>query len=198
MTIILFLRFTRTCQRLKTLVADRFLWAKFDFAGQPMSASEILQRFNYLTEKTHTFQVTGLRSLYPAKKWKNTTITRNLLDRLVAKCPQLVRMSVEEANIDVNAYSLRDFPPRLTSLLLRDCEASSIAGTFLNKIDAHLPDLTELRLEHCSWFETHQLIVLSKLPNLRLLSLRGCRSLMNCVPYGSVATRFGFQKLQVN
>lgn len=94
--------FYRTCLRFNALVADRFLWGKFDFSGQPMSASEILQRFFYLTDKTHTFNVSGLRSLYPSRKWKNTTITRNLLDRLVAKCPQLVRMSVEEANIDVN------------------------------------------------------------------------------------------------
>lgn len=36
----------------------------------------------------------------------------------------------------------------------------------------------------------------SKLPNLKKLNLRGCVSLKECVPYGSIATRFGFRKLE--
>jgi len=38
---------------------------------------------------------------------------------------------------------------------------------------------------------------LSKLPSLRRLSLKGCQALCKFVPYGSMAARFGFQKLEV-
>jgi len=38
---------------------------------------------------------------------------------------------------------------------------------------------------------------LSKLPSLRRLSLKGCQMLCKFVPYGSMAARFGFQKLEV-
>lgn len=64
------------------------------------------------------------------------------------------------------------------------------------RIDEHLQLLEEISLEKCPWFETHDLVVFSKLPHLKRLILRGCASLKGCVPYGSIATRFGFKCLQ--
>lgn len=64
------------------------------------------------------------------------------------------------------------------------------------RIDEHLQLLEEISLEKCPWFETHDLVVFSKLPHLKRLILRGCTSLKGCVPYGSIATRFGFKCLQ--
>lgn len=106
-------RARRTCHRFKVLVGDRFLWSVFDFADQPMTASEIQKRFVYLTEKTHTFRVAGLKFRYPTKMWKNTTLTRTALDRLVAKCPQLLHMSVEAAHIDVEAVGIHEHTDRI-------------------------------------------------------------------------------------
>lgn len=40
-------------------------------------------------------------------------------------------------------------------------------------------------------------MALSKLPSLRRLSLKGCQMLCKFVPYGSMAARFGFHKLEV-
>lgn len=78
------------------------------------------------------------------------------------------------------------------------CEVNfaSPARAFFNRIDIHMKHLQELSLERCTWFETHDLIMFSKLPNLKKLNLRGCASLKECVPYGSIATRFGFRKLE--
>lgn len=73
---------------------------------------------------------------------------------------------------------------------------ASPARAFFNRIDIHMKHLQELSLERCTWFETHDLIMFSKLPNLKKLNLRGCMSLKECVPYGSIATRFGFRKLE--
>lgn len=55
----------------------------------------------------------------------------------------------------------------------------------------------ELVMDNCNWFDTHDLVLFSKLKNLKKLSLRGCESLKECVPYGSISTRFGFKKLEV-
>lgn len=66
------------------------------------------------------------------------------------------------------------------------------------KIDHYLEHLQELSMESCRWFETHDLIVLSKLPHLKRLILRGCSNFKDSVPYGSIAARFGFRKLEVS
>lgn len=40
-------------------------------------------------------------------------------------------------------------------------------------------------------------MALSKVPHLRYLSLKGCANMKDSVPYASIATRFGFKKLEV-
>lgn len=60
----------------------------------------------------------------------------------------------------------------------------------------HMPQLEELRLEYCNFFESNDVMPFSKLQNLKTLSLRGCGKMRNCVPYLSLACRFGFPKLE--
>lgn len=60
-----------------------------------------------------------------------------------------------------------------------------------------MPNLTELRLDFCNFFETNDLTAFSKIPNLKILSLQGCNNMKNCVPYLSLSCRFGFTKLEV-
>lgn len=57
--------------------------------------------------------------------------------------------------------------------------------------------LQDLSVEDNDWFEPYYIMALSKLPSLRRLSLKGCRMMCKFVPYGSMAARFGFQKLEV-
>lgn len=59
-----------------------------------------------------------------------------------------------------------------------------------------MTNLTELRLIFCNFFETNDLTAFSKIPNLKILSLQGCKKLKNCVPYLSLSCRFGFLKLE--
>lgn len=61
----------------------------------------------------------------------------------------------------------------------------------------HMPQLQELRLEYCNFFESNDVMPFSKLQHLETLSLRGCGKMRNCVPYLSLACRFGFPKLKV-
>lgn len=61
----------------------------------------------------------------------------------------------------------------------------------------HMPQLKELRLEYCNFFESNDVMPFSKLQHLDTLSLRGCGKMRNCVPYLSLACRFGFPKLKI-
>lgn len=96
--------------------------------------------------------------------------------------------------------SIIDFPKTLKHLTFSACEANrpSSRPLFFNKMDCHLINLEVLNMEKCRWFETHNLIVFSKLPQLKKLNLNSCIGLKDCVPYGSIATRFGFRKLEVS
>lgn len=96
--------------------------------------------------------------------------------------------------------SITDFPKTLKQLTFSACEANrpTTRPLFFNKMAFHLIHLEELNMEKCRWFETHNLIIFSKLPQLKKLNLSGCISLKDCVPYGSIATRFGFRKLEVS
>lgn len=67
---------------------------------------------------------------------------------------------------------------------------------FFKKIDTHMKELNELSLQNNYWFETHDLVLFSKLPQLRVLNLNGCVSMTHCVPYASIASRYGFKKLE--
>ena len=60
-----------------------------------------------------------------------------------------------------------------------------------------MPNLRELRIEYCNFFESNDVMPFSKLQNLKVLSLRGCSKMKNCVPYLSLACRFGFPVLEV-
>lgn len=60
-----------------------------------------------------------------------------------------------------------------------------------------MPALEEIRIEYCNFFESNDVMPFSKLQFLKTLSLRGCLKMKNCVPYLSLACRFGFTKLEV-
>ena len=70
-------------------------------------------------------------------------------------------------------------------------------GRNFRGIVEHMPHLEELRVEYCNFFEANELMPFSKIKELKTLSLRGCYKLRNCVPYLSLACRFGFNKLEV-
>lgn len=68
---------------------------------------------------------------------------------------------------------------------------------FFHRIDTHMARLEVLCLEESYWFETHDLVLFSKMPELRVLNLNGSNSMTHCVPYASIASRYGFKKLEV-
>lgn len=199
------------------MVCDRRLWTSFDYSELALTVDEILKRFKYVNKDTTKFKVKGLVKFFPHKKWQNNTITEHLLQKLQTLSPYLESLEVYEGFLDFQKvkfihwpfetchtvafnlqFSITEFPNSIKKLVFCGCEVNfaSPARAFFNRIDIHMKHLQELSLERCTWFETHDLIMFSKLPNLKKLNLRGCVSLKECVPYGSIATRFGFRKLE--
>ncbi|XP_055676852.1 uncharacterized protein LOC129786074 [Lutzomyia longipalpis] len=187
-----------TCTRFKDLTKDKQLWQVFDFDAIPLSGIEILRRMRYINCETRVFRIRGLQGTYPASNWRNATITELMLTMLTDMCPKLEEFSLTHGFLNTSKINILKFPKTLKTVTFRSCSVSfpPRQHPFFSKIDQHLEQLQKLALEFCDWFETHDLILFSKIPNLQDLSLRGCGSLKDCVPYGSLASRFGFKKLE--
>lgn len=98
-------------------------------------------------------------------------------------------------------FSIAKFPANLRSLSFTNCimpktRNRRMVRTFTGIVE-HMPQLEELRLEYCNFFESNDVMPFSKLQHLKKLSLRGCTKMKNCVPYLSLACRFGFPKLEM-
>ncbi|XP_053683235.1 uncharacterized protein LOC128733577 [Sabethes cyaneus] len=193
---------SESCVRLNSLIEDKKLWATADFSKSQLSGQELLRKIKHLQGETRSLKIRGLTGLYPLDKWKTPTVTANLLAQINKRCPQLEHFEIIEGYMDTNNMAIISFPPSIKTLVFRKCEAdrsmaSEIRMGFLSKIDRTLQKLEELTIEYCSWFDTHDFMVLSKVPHLRYLSLKGCANMKDSVPYASIATRFGFKKLEI-
>ncbi|XP_058832426.1 uncharacterized protein LOC131690563 [Topomyia yanbarensis] len=190
------------CLRLNNFIKDKKLWTKADFSESQLGVQELLRKIKHLQVETRSLKIRGLTSLYPLDKWKTPTLTANLLAQINKRCPQLEHFEITEGYMDTNNMAIISFPPSIQTLVFRKCEAdrsmaSEIRMGFLSKIDRTLQKLEELTIEYCSWFDTHDFMALSKVPHLRYLSLKGCANMKDSVPYASIATRFGFKKLEI-
>ncbi|XP_062560783.1 uncharacterized protein LOC134225042 isoform X2 [Armigeres subalbatus] len=190
------------CLRLNNLVQDKKLWISADFSSSRSGTQELQRKIKHLQAETRSLKIRGTAGLYPLDKWKTPTLTANLLMWINKYCPQLEHFEINEGYFDTNNMAIISFPPSIRTLVFRKCEAdrsmaSEIRMGFLSKIDRTLQKLEELTIEYCSWFDTHDFMALSKVPHLRYLSLRGCANMKDSVPYASIATRFGFKKLEV-
>ncbi|XP_055627398.1 uncharacterized protein LOC129769286 [Toxorhynchites rutilus septentrionalis] len=190
------------CSRLNGLIEDRKLWTVADFTSSPLCASNLLRNIKHLQVETRTLKIRGMTSIYPLAKWKTSTLTSNVLLQINKRCPQLEHFEIIEGYMDTSHIAITSFPPSIRTLVFRKCEADRLMTpenrmAFLSKIDRTLQRLEELTIEYCSWFETHDFMALSKVPHLRYLSLKGCANMKDSVPYASIATRFGFKKLEI-
>jgi hypothetical protein len=164
---------------------------------------EILKRLRFLTVNTKVLKLKGnaKREVMETRQLKNRQTFKEIIKRIALKSPFLEHLRFDQIWFDWNRdFSINKFPPNLRSLHFNNCilpkDRKRAARTFTN-IFEHMPHLEELRLEYCNFFAPNDLMPLSKLNNLKKLSLRGCKKFRNCVPYISLSCRFGFKKLEV-
>lgn len=98
----------RTCKHFLKLVEDRRLWKTFDFATKKMMGRQIKKLLSTLQiGDIEEFKARGFVSKYPIEKWKNNTITPNILRKLSSSCPNLKTIEIHEGYI--NFQQVRHF-----------------------------------------------------------------------------------------
>lgn len=181
-------------------MSDRRLWQDIDLSSESLPYREISIRLEHMNDLTKRISIRGLVETYPDNSWNDVTVNETLLRKIAELCPSIEAFEVHNGFMNLEDIVITDFPETLKKLVFNDCYVqfpSKIqVNNFFTGMDAHFADLEELVMDNCNWFDTHDLVLFSKLKNLKKLSLRGCESLKECVPYGSISTRFGFKKLE--
>lgn len=96
----------RTCKHFLKLIEDRRLWKTFDFVTKKMMGRQIKKLLSTLQIGDITeFKVRGFTSKYPIAKWKNNTITPNILRKLSSSCPHLETMEIREGYLNFHQVS---------------------------------------------------------------------------------------------
>ncbi|KAH8407168.1 hypothetical protein KR222_009963, partial [Zaprionus bogoriensis] len=184
--------------RFESLLLDHRFWHNIDLSVAPLPLGILEEILGRATEKTHTIKICGPpSSQHVAGEFKQFTCTLTSLFPKVAT--QLKVLELQGVSLDFEYIHISEFPSSLTSLTLKDCsvKVGDHVKSIFHTIEKQLVLLEDLSIEDNKWFEPYYIMALSKLPSLRRLSLKGCQMMCKFVPYGSMAARFGFQKLEV-
>ncbi|XP_064555329.1 uncharacterized protein LOC135440215 isoform X2 [Drosophila montana] len=184
--------------RFETLLLDHRFWHNIDLSNAPLPLGILEEILGRATEKTHTIKICGPpSSQHVAGEFKQFTCTLTSVFPKVAT--QLKVLELQGVSLDFEYIHISEFPASLKRLTLKDCsvKVGDHVKSIFHTIEKQLVDLEDLSIEDNNWFEPYYIMALSKLPSLRRLSLKGCQMMCKFVPYGSMAARFGFQKLEV-
>ena len=182
---------------------EKKLWSQAIFDRKGLDIWEILKRLKYISTVTKSLKILGTakREEMESRQLKNRQTFKEIMKRIMLRSPFVQNLHFDRVWFDwTRDFSITKFPASLRSLIFTNCilpkDRKRAEKTFTN-IFEHMPHLAEIRLEYCNFFAPNDLMPLSKLNNLKILSLRGCKKLRNCVPYISLSCRFGFKKLEV-
>lgn len=89
-------------KNLRRIVEDERLWETFDFTQQRLTTREIIKRLYYVNERTKHFRICGYTDVYPLQKWRNMTLTENMLEQLRDKAPHLESLVVLNGYLDLD------------------------------------------------------------------------------------------------
>ncbi|XP_016995505.3 uncharacterized protein [Drosophila takahashii] len=183
--------------RLESLLLDHRFYHSIDLSNGPLPMGILEEILGRATERTHTIKICGPpSSQHVAGEGRQFTQTLSSVFPKVATTLKVLEM--QGVSLDFEYIHISEFPSSLKRLKLNDCsvKVGNMAKSIFHSIEVHLVDLEDLSIEDNTWFEPYYIMGLSKLPSLRRLSLKGCQMLCKFVPYGSMAARFGFQKLE--
>lgn len=189
----------RTCHRLQFLVKDASLWQNVDLTDKPLRLKEAKQRLTYVNEKTELIKLKGMVSTYPLGHWDKVTLSKVMMKQIQKSSANLKSFELREGFINLEKMGMRDFPKTIENLKFHNVKLKNLAeiqSIFVN-MDHHFESLACLKIEYCSFLRPYDLMVISKFPNLKQLSVKGSSSFHHMVPYCSVAARLGFKTLEV-
>lgn len=189
----------KTCRRFCDIVQDHRLWRDINTLEQRKTADSLKSVLEQAHKNTNSIKIKGYLGKAdeePEIDLKN--VKQCILKHVIPKCENLTDLELQSVFVDFEAVKIQDFPKDIKRLVFRDVYVRwpDNAPTVFQKMDKCLLCLEELRVESCTWFHPYDIMLFSKCPSLKLLSLRGCQNLLDFVPYGSMASRFGFKKLE--
>ncbi|XP_055906653.1 uncharacterized protein LOC129941911 [Eupeodes corollae] len=189
----------KTCRRFWGIVQDHRLWRDIDTLAHRKTVDSLREILERAHKKTNSIKISGfLGEAGQERDINHENEKQCLLKLVIPKCENLTDLELQSVFIDFSAIQIQDFPKDLRRLVFRDVYVRwpDNAPTVFQKLDKSLLWLEELRVESCTWFHPYDIMLFSKCPSLKFLSLRGCQNLSDFVPYGSMASRFGFKKLE--
>lgn len=160
---------------------------------------EVKSRLNYIHEKTESIKLKGMVSTYPLRHWDKVTLSKMLMKQVKKSSKNLKSLEIREGFINLEKMGMGDFPKSIENLKFHNVKLKNLAevqSIFIN-MDQHFENLSCLQIEYCSFLRPYDLMVISKFPNLRELSVKGSSSFHHMVPYCSVSARLGFKTLEV-
>lgn len=139
-------------------------------------------------------------STYPSREWDKVTLSSQMMKHIQKTSKNLLTFELREGFINIEKMGMSDFPKSIENLKFHNVKLKNLAeiqSIFVN-MDQHFENLSSLNIEYCSFLRPYDLMVISKFPNLKHLSVKGSSSFHHMVPYCSVAARLGFKRLEVS
>ncbi|CAG0882603.1 unnamed protein product [Cyprideis torosa] len=200
--------------RWRDLCAAKSLWTSID-DDQPQTLSslhKILHLGSTHLDKIEKIRILGFQNEVPRRivgtfqSDKNRlrpiqNVSQSLLTMLREKCSSLETLTLEGVYMNVERVPFTCFPRKLRKLSLRDSTLENIpfrgSVTWFQSIATHMPHLEVFDLTNCSWVLSSFLLSIAKLPELKVLKLRGCFRVGKHPSYLALAPMMGFHKLEV-
>ena len=187
-----------TCIKLRSLCLDTAsLWLDVDFTGHPMDIKTMKQTLKNFHSRTRSVTIQGF--LNQRRPLKTCNLSVLILATLAQTCPNLKKLKLHKFYYSADKIQFKHFPRSLTHLSLSGCEVVHLPPDSVNEFrnfDKYFPQLEVLDLEGCGWVSNHSLMGLSRLNNLREISLKGCFHIGDCFAYTALATKHGFNKIE--
>lgn len=177
-----------TCTIFERLVQDFSLWRKVIFTLAPVKKTDLYFIYSNMNINTKILQVMG--------NWA-TLLPSNWIRQVFEKSPHLETVSFRKQILDAGAITIDVFPASLTCLDLSRTNMVNLPmeRSYFKDICKFLPNLKELNLSNCVWFEPHSLMAISKCTKLEVLDLADCPQVRDCLAYCGLSTRAGFPAL---
>nr|CAD7400546.1 unnamed protein product [Timema cristinae] len=183
----------RTCKRLEYLCRDRTLWERVDSRPTRLTMAQTKETLTLVRPKAAFLAIRGQAHIHDEK------LPCQFFVELSSKCFTLETLILEDCYFSAQEVALKDFPSSVKYLSLRGCVLTQLnpARSFFSGIQDHMPNIETIVLSNCDWFPAHSIMPLSKCSRLKELRLDGIASVVNNVAYFSLATKFGFQALEL-
>jgi len=191
------LQVSRTCTRLKAIAADRSLAMDLNYIGHPQHLRAIKRCIKLIHSKTHSLGFEGFLRGSTSSQIEN--LSEACLRDIANTAPSLTTLQLHYCYVNSEKVAFQHFPNSLRKLSLEGCELWNLPAdkSVFKHIDTYMPHLEHLDLTRCGWVKNHCLMALCKLEKLRILKLRGCHRIGECFAYTALATRFGFNNVEV-